>query len=407
MPFRRFGAVLALVVLTLALTNAPARAQERPDTFQNLKVLPKNISHDSLISVMRGFAIALGVRCEFCHVEGPPDANGRRRLEPAKDDKAPKRDARVMLRMVALLNDSVLPTLPKRGDPKVQVQCVTCHAGKARPRTLVDVIGEAVRTAGVDSATSLYASLRKEYYGTAAYDFGPRSLAELGRTLLREHRAKDAIAMLELNARQYPDDAATYYELGLAHEALGQKDAAIAAYEKVLQLQPRNGRVRQRLERLKGGGRPGGPGEVPAGGAPNQSSRQAMIHRMGSRVMPFSLDRTTHVFRKTSTGGIQQVVIKAPGDSAQVPLIRRHLRHEASRFATGDFSDPMSLHGADMPGVRELAAGYPQLQVRYADLPGGGQITYAARDTSLVEAIHRWFDAQLSDHGADATPGRP
>lgn len=405
MPYRRLGAVLALVTLLLAGAAVPARAQEPQDTFKNLKVLPKDISHDSLISIMRGFAAALGVRCEFCHVEGPRDADGRRRLEPAKDDKAPKRDARVMLRMVALLNDSVLPTLPKRGDPKVRVQCVTCHAGKARPRTLVDVLAEAVRTAGVDSATSLYASLRKQYYGTAAYDFGPRSLAELGGTLLRERRANDALAMLELNARQYPDDAATYYEMGMAHEALGQKDAAIAAYEKVLQLQPRNGRVRQRLERLKGG-RPGGPGEGPAGAAAADSSRQAMIHRMGSRVMPFSLDRTTHVFRKTSTGGIQQVVIKTPGDSAQIPLIRRHLRHEASRFATGDFSDPMSLHGADMPGVRELAAGSGRLQVRYADLPGGGQITYAAQDASLIEAIHRWFDAQLSDHGADATPGR-
>ncbi len=405
MPYRRFGAVLALVVLVLAGAVAPAGAQEPPDSFRNLKILPKDISRDSLITVMRGFALALGVRCEFCHVEGPPDANGRRRLEPAKDDKAPKRDARVMMRMVALLNDSVLPTLPKRGDPKVKVQCVTCHAGKARPRTLVDVLAEAVHEAGTDSATSLYASLRKEYYGTAAYDFGPRSLADLGRMLLREHRPQDAVVMLELNARQYPDDAATYFELGMAQETLGRKEAAIAAYEKMLQLQPGNERVRERLERLRSGGA-GGPGGGATPTPPGASGRQAMIHEMGSHVMPFPLDRTTHVFLKTKTGGVQKVVVKASGDSAQVPLIRRHLRHEASRFAAGDFSDPMALHGADMPGVKELAAGAGRLDVQYVDLPDGGQITYTAKDASLVDAIHRWFDAQLSDHGADARPGR-
>lgn len=253
MPYRRLGVVLALVVLSLAGVVLPACAQEPPDTFKNLKVLPKDISRDSLMTVMRGFTGALGVRCGFCHVEGPPDANGRRRLEPDKDDKATKRDARVMLRMVALLNDSVLPTLPKRGDPKVEVQCVTCHHGKHRPRTLVDVLDEAVRTADVDSAKSLYAALRTQYYGTGAYDFGPRSLVALGGLLMRQQRPQDAIAMLELNARQYPDDAGTYFELGMIHERLGQKAAAITAYEKVLQLQPRNGRVRQRLERLKGG----------------------------------------------------------------------------------------------------------------------------------------------------------
>ncbi|HKJ92630.1 MAG TPA: c-type cytochrome, partial [Longimicrobiales bacterium] len=325
MPFRRTGAVLALVVLALAAAIAPARAQEPQDSFKNLKVLPKDIPHDSLIGIMRGFTAALGVRCEFCHVEGPPDANGRRHLEPEKDAKATKRDARVMLRMVALLNDSVLPTLPKRGDPKIAVACVTCHAGKERPRTLADVLAEAVRTAGTDSAKSLYASLRKRYYGTAAYDFGPRSLVGLGELLLREHRAQDAVAMLELNAGQYPDDAGTYTVIGMAQESMGHKDAAIAAYEKALQLEPRNGRLRQRLQKLRGGagGGPRPSGDLQrAGGteAPSAASpqRQAMIHAMGAHVMPFSLDRATHVFRATATGGVQQVVAKDAGDSEQI-----------------------------------------------------------------------------------------
>ena len=131
--------------------------------------------------------------------------------------------------------------------------------------------------------------------------------------------------------------------------------------------------------------------------------REAMVHEMGGQVMPFSLDSTTHVFEMTTTGGVQQVVAKDPADSAQIGLIRQHLRHEAMQFQNGDFSDPMALHGKDMPGLKELSAGAERVQVEFAPLPNGGQITFTTSDPTLLTAIHRWFGAQLSDHGADAT----
>lgn len=131
-------------------------------------------------------------------------------------------------------------------------------------------------------------------------------------------------------------------------------------------------------------------------------SRAAMIHQHGAMVMPFDLSATRHIFEMTVRGGIQQVVLRTGADSAQLPLIRRHLREEARRFGAGDFSDPMRLHGADMPGVRELAAAAARLRVSYAELPDGAQITFEAADPALVTAVHRWFGAQLSDHGADA-----
>jgi hypothetical protein len=137
--------------------------------------------------------------------------------------------------------------------------------------------------------------------------------------------------------------------------------------------------------------------------APSGLERQAAVHRHGHAVMPFALDRTTHVFEMTTTGGIQDVVVKSPADSAQIPLIRRHLSREAERFRAGDFSDPRSLHGEAMPGLRELSAAGERLEVEYRDLPAGGRIVYTSSDPDLITAIHRWFGAQLSDHGADAT----
>src|SRR6185503_1734772 len=81
--FASFAAALAL-----AIVAAPAAAQI-PDKFTNLKVLPKDISKDDLISTMRGFSGGLGVRCNFCHVGGTEtDLTG---MKFASDDKKEKK----------------------------------------------------------------------------------------------------------------------------------------------------------------------------------------------------------------------------------------------------------------------------------------------------------------------------
>lgn len=134
-----------------------------------------------------------------------------------------------------------------------------------------------------------------------------------------------------------------------------------------------------------------------------EANNQVMVHDMGSQVMPFDLDETTHIFEMTEGGGIQQVVAKNPDDSAQIALIQQHIQHEAILFSSGNFSDPTSLHGTEMPGVKDLAAGIERVEIEYANLPNGAQISFTTQDLGLITALHRWFGAQLSDHRADAT----
>jgi hypothetical protein len=131
--------------------------------------------------------------------------------------------------------------------------------------------------------------------------------------------------------------------------------------------------------------------------------RQGMIHTMGGQVMPFDLSKTLHIFEMTESGGIERVVIRDAADSDQVATIQQHLRHEAMRFSSGDYSDPTSLHGTEMPGVKELAAGAAHILINYDPLPNGAQIVFSTDDLRLITAVHRWFGAQLSDHGSDAT----
>ena len=121
--------------------------------------------------------------------------------------------------------------------------------------------------------------------------------------------------------------------------------------------------------------------------------------------MPFDLERTTHIFEKIDDGGLQQVITD-DGDEEQIALIRQHLREEAERFATGDFHDPSMIHGDEMPGLHELVMGADQLGIVYSDIDDGGQILYTTEDADLIDAVHRWFDTQLADHGDHATEQR-
>ena len=129
---------------------------------------------------------------------------------------------------------------------------------------------------------------------------------------------------------------------------------------------------------------------------------QAHVHQMGVQIMPFDVSRTIHVFRMTETGGTQRVLIRDAAASDQIALIREHLAHEARAFQRGDYSDPARLHGGQMPGLMDLQAGAARVKVSYAALPDGAEIRFETTDPALLTAIHRWFGAQLSEHGADA-----
>lgn len=129
--------------------------------------------------------------------------------------------------------------------------------------------------------------------------------------------------------------------------------------------------------------------------------RQADVAARGAEVMPFDLDRSTHVFSTTDEGGVQ-TVRSDDGDAEQVGLIRAHLQEEAARFAQGDFHDPAMIHGGEMPGLHTLVMGADRLSIEYRDVEGGGEIRYSSADPELVTAIHEWFAAQLSDHGEHA-----
>lgn len=136
-----------------------------------------------------------------------------------------------------------------------------------------------------------------------------------------------------------------------------------------------------------------------------RAGRQEVVAERGRKVMPFDLERTTHHFTPTATGGVQDVVSDRSGDAEQIGLIRSHLREEAEAFGRGDFGDPARIHGEDMPGLAVLQDGHDRIDVRYEERANGATLTYATQETELVDALHDWFEAQLGDHGSHAQAG--
>ncbi|HET6950980.1 MAG TPA: hypothetical protein VFI47_11425 [Acidimicrobiales bacterium] len=140
-------------------------------------------------------------------------------------------------------------------------------------------------------------------------------------------------------------------------------------------------------------------------GGSARTDRQAEVAERGAEVMPFDLEATTHRFDPMDDGLVQTVVVDDPGDTDQLALVREHLADEAERFTAGDFGDPATIHGTDMPGLAELEAGGGAIDVAYEDVPDGARITYTTTDPALVEALHDWGEAQVMDHGDHAEHG--
>jgi hypothetical protein len=154
-----FGIVVLCIAMTLPLmaaVQAPAaggqrggdagarggggaggqRAPAAPPT--NLQVLPKDWTRQQVVQVMQTFTMGLGVGCNYCHAEmagAAPGANGQIPIDAASDEKQQKKTARVMMKMVNDINNTLGSQIGKASADVVKVQCITCHRGASIPKT--------------------------------------------------------------------------------------------------------------------------------------------------------------------------------------------------------------------------------------------------------------------------------
>jgi tetratricopeptide (TPR) repeat protein len=282
---RHLLVMVGIVVATLPATAlAQGGAPQRQEPYKNLKVLPKDISRDSLGAVMRNFTGSLGVRCSYCHAQ-KHGTNSPDSIDFTLDEKPEKEKARFMLRMVREINADLLADIP---EPSVglSVGCITCHRGSPLPQTIDAVLATTIDTANVETAVRQYRQLRQAAMENGRYDFSETPMNDLARRLAAAGKNAQAVTILEMNSEIHPNSAAIDVQLGDVYRTMGEREKAIVRYRLALEKQPNNQNARRRLDELTGaapaagqgagggqtgaGQRPAAPGgqQAPAGQAP-------------------------------------------------------------------------------------------------------------------------------------------
>src|SRR5712691_10298038 len=104
--------------------------------------------------------------------------------------------------------------------------------------------------------------------------------------------------------------------------------------------------------------------------SPGHDAHSAMNARGESaKGMGFSQDSTVHHFLLKPDGGVIQVEVKNPSDTANRDILRAHLKHVAREFSQGNFALPMFIHDSVPPGTaaRDAIHDFLRYQIREHD----------------------------------------
>jgi tetratricopeptide (TPR) repeat protein len=233
------------VAAALLLVAGTAFAQPANDAPKNLTVLPKDWTRPQVIAVMQNFTAALGVGCDYCHVQNagvPPDF--------ASDDKPEKDFARAMMHITTDLNARLPMDFGVPATDLTRVGCITCHRGVPEPKQLAEILAKTSAEKGFAAASAQYSDLKTKFYGAQAYDFSESGLIATAQPLIQA-RTDEAIQFLQLNLTLFPQSARTYVALAQGLQAKNDNAGAITNLEKALAIDPKNAQAQRMLAALK------------------------------------------------------------------------------------------------------------------------------------------------------------
>jgi Photosynthetic reaction centre cytochrome C subunit len=218
-----------------------------PPPMTNLQILPKDTPRPQVVATMQAISQALGVACNYCHVQ---EGRGGRN-DFASDEKPTKKAARGMLVLARDINAKLPEAVGKAADATTRVSCTTCHRGVPIPKQIADIVTDAAASGGPTAGLAKYKELREKFYGGQSYDFSEGSLVAIAQRANTAGKADDAMTYLNANLEYYPKSSRTYQTMAVVKNAKGDKAGAIAALEKAVELDPNNVQAKAQLENLR------------------------------------------------------------------------------------------------------------------------------------------------------------
>jgi tetratricopeptide (TPR) repeat protein len=219
-----------------------------PTPITNLQILPKDSSREQVLTTMAAFTAALGVQCNYCHVQ---EGRGGRN-DMAADEKPTKKAARGMMLLAREINTRLPEAVGKGADATTRVGCATCHRGVPIPKAITDIMTEAAASGGSAAGIAKFKELRDKFYPPGqSYDFGETTMITMSMRANTAGKADDAIAYLQANVEYFPKSVRTYSAMAQMKNAKGDKAGAIAAMEKAIELDPNNPQLKAQLDSLK------------------------------------------------------------------------------------------------------------------------------------------------------------
>ena len=243
--------VLAVSIGAAQAPAAPPADGQRaggPPPITNLQILPKDSSREQVLTTMAAFTAALGVQCNYCHVQ---EGRGGRN-DMAADEKPTKKAARGMMLLAREINTRLPEAVGKGADATTRVGCATCHRGVPIPKAITDIMTEAAASGGSAAGIAKFKELRDKFYPPGqSYDFGETTMITMSSRANAAGKVDDAIAYLQANVEYFPNSVRTYSAMAQMKNAKGDKAGAIAAMEKAIALDPNNAQLKAQLDNLK------------------------------------------------------------------------------------------------------------------------------------------------------------
>lgn len=115
-------------------------------------------------------------------------------------------------------------------------------------KSISDTLYKIIESKGIDKALDLYSDLKNK---KDVFNFRADELNSLGYKLMNENKLEASKIILELNAKEHPDNFNVWDSQGEIYMLMGLNDLAIKSYQKSLDLYSKNTNAEEMIKKLK------------------------------------------------------------------------------------------------------------------------------------------------------------